>query len=534
MNKKDRLGFVIRNKAYNLLYWFLTVVLTVKLSGSIQDLINKKEVNQYKEIVRDFGNFLRSNGIEDPVDVFDYYNYALWGGYLSKDHIFQYNVNRDLFFSTYGLGCILGDSVCLNNAGMLSDLYESLGYDSGIITCYAPHGVNIDSVRNQDYITREVEQSNDSLVDLSFIFDDISHPSSDSIVREVELSGDYFIDFSFILDAISHITGNHAVTLVDYDNEYYYFDPTNLAYLFKSGPYSLDVINGEGSLSKRQITSLIFSDLTVLRGIFVNNKKGYDLDYLNNREDVNIDVEKLEEFYYQEKELIDSIADSMHSKSQYIILLIALILSIKLSEAIISSGERIISKKNRKNEISLVKLISLFMEEYGIKNFEDICGYLSYLIDNGYLTWDQNYVRIKKSIFLESTAFVTIDKEKYGKDFFKNYLGRVFDNFSVIGGVDDQGKYQEFYVYLENNKYLFYSYQDNLVYHLNDDLELVNGDKFYKFKLSSKWKRKFSKSEKDRDDVIVNVDEQVCRNFASKAKPVVEEIAKTYAYVPKK
>lgn len=98
MNKKDRLGFVIRNKAYNLLYWFLTVVLTVKLSGSIQDLINKKEVNQYKEIVRDFGNFLRSNGIEDPVDVFDYYNYALWGGYLSKDHIFQYNVNRDLFF----------------------------------------------------------------------------------------------------------------------------------------------------------------------------------------------------------------------------------------------------------------------------------------------------------------------------------------------------------------------------------------------------------------------------------------------------
>lgn len=157
MNKREKTKLFFKEKSMKLITYYFSMFLSVCLAGTFQDYINQKEVNQYKEIVKDFGDFLNDNGVTKIPQIFEYYNYALWGGYLSKDHNFQFNMDRDIFFSTYGLGCVLGDSVCLNNAGMLCDLYQTMGIDSDVVMCYIPAGkVTIDCIRKQNEITRKV------------------------------------------------------------------------------------------------------------------------------------------------------------------------------------------------------------------------------------------------------------------------------------------------------------------------------------------------------------------------------------------
>lgn len=497
MKKIDRLGLKVKGKLYRFTLWYATMFLSLQMSGSIQDLFNCKEIKQYREVVEDFGEFLESNGIDDPIEIFDYYNYALWGGYLSQDHEFKFDTNRDLFFDNYGIGCIKGESVCLNNAGMLSDLYESMGIDSNIVMCYVPIGkVSVESIRNQEEITREVAENNESFL------------------------------MTLLMNTFARLSGNHAVTMVNYEEEYYYFDPTNLVYLFKSGPYRLDIINGEGHFTKRYLSSSIFEGPETFANILDNNKDDYN--YLN-KDDPEIDPVKLEEFYQSEKELIDSVANSLDKKPQLLIL----ILSLFISSLIVPDFKRSFDKlfnKNKKNEFTLKMLISLFMMEQGINKFEDMCVYLNYLINNGYLTYDDKTIKLEKRVVEDSIAMITLDSQEYGEVFFKSYMER--EGVKIVLGIDKDRNIEIFYVCRENNKYIFYSYKDNLLYRLNDNLELINGDKSYK--LIKLFKGKYRNSEKFDQDIEPDVDYKLCDEFEEKNRQIINDIAKTYGYVPKR
>ena len=472
--------------------------------GGFQSIANYNEVKQYKEVMDDFGDFLEENGVENPIDVFDYFNYALWEGYLAKDKDYAYSESRALFFSHYGMGNITGRGVCLNDAGMLSDLYESLGYESEIVLCYVPVGkIKIDSnVRTNELITRRVE-SNETLIKLFNIF-----------------------------KPISIFTGNHAITVVEYEGEYYYFDPTNLAYLAKSDINDLDIINGDGSFKKRYLMSFVYEVFDGLKNTFGVTSEDYNLDYLTSREELEINIDKLEEFYQNEKDLIDDIADSLNSKPQIIIILLSFavygVFGSKLREMI----QNIFEKKYENNEQKLRVLLRIFFTMNKIEKFEDVCGYLHYLINNGYLSYEQGNgdLSLRKSVIIDSPSFVTIDPKEYGEEFFDHFTNLYFTRNKTVLGVDEDGKFESFLMHEDYDKrYLFYSYSHNLTFRLNDNGELVNGDK--KYKLVKLFKGKIIKSEKFKEDIHANINENLCDEFDDKNRDTIDSIAKSYAYI---
>lgn len=124
-----------------------------KLTGKMQNIFNQKAVIEYDNIIEDFTNLLLSNDIKNPMDVFECYNYALWGGYFSNNHQFQFTSSRDLYFDNAGIECITGKGVCLNIADMLTDNFRKLGYNANTIICYVTSNeVNITPLHNDALI----------------------------------------------------------------------------------------------------------------------------------------------------------------------------------------------------------------------------------------------------------------------------------------------------------------------------------------------------------------------------------------------
>ncbi|MDE6141573.1 MAG: hypothetical protein K2G03_03120, partial [Bacilli bacterium] len=212
MKKRDRISLKIKGAVYRFALYYFNLFVALHFFGGCQSLANYNSVKEYKEVIEDFKEFLVENGVQDSIDVFDYFNYALWEGYLAPNKDYAYSDKRKIFFNDYGMGNMTGRGVCLNDAGMLRDLYEAFGYDSEIVLCYVPvDKIDVDSgVRTNGGITRRVER-NEALAKLM------------SILKPITL-----------------FTGNHAVTVVKYNGEYYYFDPTNLVYLAKSDVNDLD------------------------------------------------------------------------------------------------------------------------------------------------------------------------------------------------------------------------------------------------------------------------------------------------------
>ncbi len=504
MKKRDRTSLKIKGKAYKLAISYFSLFIAMHFFGGVQSIANFKEVKQYKEVIEDFEEFLLENGVQNPIDVFDYFNYALWEGYLAPNKDYAYSDKRKLFFSNFGMGNLTGRGVCLNDAGMLKDLYEAFGYDSEIVLCYVPVGkIDVDGgIRTNGGITRRVE-INETLAKLMNI-----------------------------LKPITLFTGNHAVTVVKYEGEYYYFDPTNLVYLAKSDVDDLDIINGDGSFKKRYLMSFIY-ELGAFKNMFGVTDNDYNLEYLKARDNVDIDIEKLEEFYQSEKYLIEDLANSLNTKPQVIIILLAFLIWGIFGDKLRTFVDNIFIKKYADNEGALRSLLNVFFGINNIKDFEDVCCYLHYLINNGYLSYEHGKedLDIKKSLIMDSISLVTVDPKLYGESFFDNYINCYFTKNRMFVGLDEDDNMDSFHMIKdENNRCIFYSYSQDCVYRLNDDGELVNGDKKYRLPGLHK-KDKIMQSEKFEEDIDADIDVALCDEFYEKNKETIDRIAKSYIYV---
>lgn len=504
MKKREKRLLKIKESIYRFIIGYSSMLLGMHFTGTAQTLFNHEEVKQYKEVIDDFGEYLEENGVYEPVDVFDYFNYALWEGYLSKDKDFAYSEKRDIYFSNYGVGNISGRGVCLNNAGMLRDLYESLGYESEIVICYVPSSkVSVEEdTRGSEVIHRRIEH-NDAIVLVSKIF-----------------------------KPIAIFTGNHAVTVVKYEGEYYYFDPTNLIYLAKGDIDDLEIINGDGSFKKRYLMSFIYELFDGLKNTFGVTNDDYNLDYLISKDPLVIDLSKLEEFYQNEKDLIDDIANSLDRKSQWFIIILAFLIYGKINYAINKEIEDVVSKKCKKHESDLKAMLTSFFIVNNINKFEDVCSYLHYLINNGYLSYERGNIdfSLKKSMIIDTPSLVTLDPKDYDENFFEKFINYYFSKKNTVMGIDDEGNFESFYMHEGgDNRYIFYSYSQNLVFRLNENGELVNGNK--KYKLSKIFKDGLMNSEKSQEDIHTDIDTSLCDAFYDKNKDTIEQIAKTYAYI---
>ena len=74
----------------------LLLVFQVRVAGSISNIVNISGVRSYHQLVENFSEFLENENITEPQHIYEYFNYAMWNGYLSKDKNLEYSVNSFL------------------------------------------------------------------------------------------------------------------------------------------------------------------------------------------------------------------------------------------------------------------------------------------------------------------------------------------------------------------------------------------------------------------------------------------------------
>lgn len=161
---------------------------------------DKDYYKSYHEIIKRVADLCdKLSSASQPLLVSIIYEYLLWGGYLSKDHRYAYDTsNRVNNFACAGADIMRGHGVCLNNADMLTKIYQELGYEAYSI------GVSVNkSVKKLKIWNPDIERC-------------IDHNSR-------------FFNFISLSGLIKKI-GNHEITIVK--NEVLeLYDPTKMSVL---------------------------------------------------------------------------------------------------------------------------------------------------------------------------------------------------------------------------------------------------------------------------------------------------------------
>lgn len=388
----------------------LMIFFQMRIAGGVSNSFNANSVRNYHQVVESFSEFLRSEGIEDPQQIYEYYNYAMWNGYFSNDHKLQYSLDRKVYLDNAGMSIMSGDAVCLNYADMLSLIFKEMGFNSYMAMCYVDtDNRKVEKIRTDKNIERSIDPNSSDIPD------------------------------NFLLDTIMKIFGNHAITCVEYNNELYFFDPTNFIYLNKIGINDVSIINGEGKYDLKYCTSLLLENINIFKVATYKNEFGYDQEVLEKQE-ININLEKLEQFYNSQKQNIEEVAKSNEkNKSILYLVLYSLIASLiinltkYLSRRIINKIEdnevkylfpklkKYFEEKNIKTEFEVLKNYELLQKELGIKSnmlkdlFEKALDILEILINN------RNFHHLMLNLCLVYLGYnsTIIHAKKYSNEFIK-------------------------------------------------------------------------------------------------------------------
>ncbi len=393
------------------------VILQMRVAGLISNVVHMDGVKGYKAIVRDFSEFLKEEDINDVQNIYEYYNYAMWNGYFSKDHKLQYSMDRNYFADNNGMSIMSGSAVCLNYADMLSLIFKEMGFNSYVSMCYIdPENLSVERIRTDASIERKIDASG------SAIFDNA------------------------IIKSITKLTGNHAVTCVESNGETYIFDPTNLIYLNKTGFNDVEIINGEGKFDLRYYTSLLFDNINICKLIIEKNTEGYNKEVLEKQE-IKIDIESLEEFYNKEKDNIEKVDNSNDRNFNMISLMIYTfianyIISVieeflrDVNNKIINANEdkeikycfpklkEYFSEKNIKTQFEALKNYELIKKSIGVQKgiHKDILMKSLNVLET--LLHNRNFHHLMLSLCLDHLGYfsTTMEVKKYGFNHIKRKI----------------------------------------------------------------------------------------------------------------
>lgn len=320
--------------------------LQMRFVGLISNSVNKDAVKDYYEIISEFSDFLRNEEIDDPQLIYEYYNYAMWNGYFSHDHELQYALDRKAFFDNAGMSIMSSNAVCLNYADMLSLIFKEMGFNSYVVLCYVdPDNVDSEPIRTDKKIERSVDSSSSDNADNIFI------------------------------ETITKISGNHAITCVENNGELYFFDPTNLMYLNKTGINNLSIINGEGKFDIKYFNTIIFENINIFKVIPYTNEYGYNEEIIE-KQTININYEELENFYNSQKENIENIDKNNDDYKNIFSMITYSMIAVLVIDIIFKSINKLANKfKNDDIKYLFPKLKEYFNEKNIKTEFETLKNY---------------------------------------------------------------------------------------------------------------------------------------------------------------
>lgn len=436
--KKEKI-FKIKKKIVRVTLYVASAIATTKGAFKLQTMFYLDEKDAYEKVVDDFKDFLKEENVEKPIDIFDYYSYALWNGYLSYNHKFEYDLSRPILTNYYGMDCIIGRGVCLNEAGMLTDLYKAYGYEAYTVMNYV------------DVNNREVEYIK----------------TGEELTRNISDNGmNIYHFFESALDKAGKIFGNHAITCVLYNGEYYFYDPTQLLYFEKNTSDRVDIINGEGYFKLKYGVSFLTNNTVNFKVINSKNHDNYSNEVLESNK-IKIDQEKLEKFYEEHQEIYEYITKNIESQSGLLNLIIAdfimqtcfLIMFYKLHD--------LKHIKVLKEIKEYIKEINKFLDE----NLDDILlkiKNVSTMSSEGYLSYQKGESNARdKLMFNLSIPCSFIFNNIINKTNFKDKVGfiqEIFDDYDIklnfkVKYINERlyskGKYEIICIKKEDNYYFY-------------------------------------------------------------------------------
>ena len=210
------------------IYYFSTN--TFDCEKYTKDILELKEL--YNKVIGETSTLINEFNLKHPLEVYSFYNYLLYKGYLSYDKMFFYGKSYiDDIKSLLGINIINGTGVCRHISSMLNDIYNNMNFNACTSSVYV----------NSNLLMHE------SLQELYFTYEEQLKMSTDKEDREMlkniltdtkKLLREYKPKFEPHLKA----NGNHMINLVSNNDFGYILDPTNKVIYKKSDSISENIL----------------------------------------------------------------------------------------------------------------------------------------------------------------------------------------------------------------------------------------------------------------------------------------------------
>lgn len=256
----------------------------------------------YEKFLIDYRIYLTLMGFDNLFETFCVFDYMLKNGYLSYNHKYKYEFDESKLKDhskslSYGICTLTGKGVCRNAASLLYDLNNlNSFFDNSIVYVYSHNAVHL------------IKDSNNSqsLEEQYKIINQLYNPYKRIKLKKLIRTGDYEV-FKEVDNAenktINKIVGNHMINYIKVDDINLFVDPTNhVIYKFVNGSKTKIYSDNIDCDIKR------FDNPKVAKDYYSGNN--YKLDelikiYKSSKKDLNRYADSFENFYQEERELLD-------------------------------------------------------------------------------------------------------------------------------------------------------------------------------------------------------------------------------------
>lgn len=183
--------------------------------------LNVKEVNEiqkkYQEFLERYSEFIKTFGLNNPMEVMFLFSHLLKNGYLSSTHDYKYSRFVCDYSAISGAQCFTGNLRGINSAKLLTDILSSEGYDAGVLLGYKDIilGDNLGDIIGEDNALNVrnflIQASNKDVEQIRL---NIEAMLRDSLIKLED----------FHLPKISWLYPDHGITVSKFNDKVYYLD----------------------------------------------------------------------------------------------------------------------------------------------------------------------------------------------------------------------------------------------------------------------------------------------------------------------
>lgn len=173
-----------------------------------------KEINKlYKEFIKEYSKLNKIFNLNNPVEIYNMYNYLLYSGYLSKNKKFKYGTENvfDEVNSIMGANIMTGNSVCRHIAPALRDIYLEENIESIVLPVKTTKNI-LENENESNDISEEMIEELLCLCQTGLKLEETLNILADKKLKE--------------LNNKPKIKPNHVITMAIQNDKKYLLDPT--------------------------------------------------------------------------------------------------------------------------------------------------------------------------------------------------------------------------------------------------------------------------------------------------------------------